>query len=164
VGEGAMVKKKASRMPDESDIVHYSLQGLLPAECVLAINKRLGTLALLAVEGSSARMVVEQQCTGQELDLFLVLVESYPYFAPYEALVTAFLWSYEGMSEEKVARCRAQLQQAQDAGTWDYEMRPVRNALSRLRLKLAFFGLTASSIIETGYMLAAVRRRPNEGV
>ncbi len=38
-------------------------------------------------------------------------------------------------------------------GIWDQEMRPVRNVLSRTRLKMRTFGFDISSILETGYIL-----------
>jgi hypothetical protein len=57
------------------------------------------------------------------------------------------------VSENTVARARQRLQEALDYGTWDHEMRPVRNVLSRARLKLKSFGIDVLSILETGYML-----------
>jgi hypothetical protein len=38
-------------------------------------------------------------------------------------------------------------------GTWDQEMRPVRCALSRTRLKMRTFNVDISSILSTGYIL-----------
>jgi hypothetical protein len=40
-----------------------------------------------------------------------------------------------------------------DYGTWDHEMRPLRNVLSRTRLKIKDFGMDILSILETGYIL-----------
>ncbi len=57
------------------------------------------------------------------------------------------------MTDTTVERCRQRLQEAQEAGVWDQEMRPVRNVLSRTRLKTRAFGIEISSILETGYIL-----------
>jgi hypothetical protein len=57
------------------------------------------------------------------------------------------------VSEKTIARARERLQEALEYGTWDHEMRPVRNVLSRTRLKLKDFGMDVLSILETGYML-----------
>jgi hypothetical protein len=43
--------------------------------------------------------------------------------------------------------------EAQENGVWDQEMRPIRCALSRARLKMRTFGIDISSILATGYIL-----------
>ena len=61
---------------------------------------------------------------------------------------------YNGtVTEKTVSRARQRLQEALDYGTWDHEMRPVRNVLSRTRLKMKEFGLDVLSILETGYIV-----------
>ncbi len=63
------------------------------------------------------------------------------------------------VTETAVARCRERLQEAQESGVWDQEMRPVRNVLSRTRLKTRTFGIEISSILETGYILLYMTQR-----
>ncbi|MBO0796613.1 MAG: hypothetical protein J2P36_37490, partial [Ktedonobacteraceae bacterium] len=57
------------------------------------------------------------------------------------------------VTEAAIERCRQRLQDAQEMGVWDLEMRPVRNVLSRTRHKTRVIGLDISSILETGYLL-----------
>jgi hypothetical protein len=63
------------------------------------------------------------------------------------------------VTEQAIDRCRQRLQEAQEAGDWDQEMRPVRNVLSRTRLKMQNFGIDIFSILETGYVLMLQSRR-----
>jgi len=78
-------------------------------------------------------------------------LQMYPHYCPYEVLLASF--NCGNTSEATVDRFRLRLQEAQFAGVWDYEMRPVRNILSRTRFKLRDFGIEISSILETGYLL-----------
>jgi hypothetical protein len=56
---------------------------------------------------------------------------------------------YNGLvHEQKIARARERLQEAMDYGTWDHEMRHIRNVLSRTRLKL--------KASETAYLLVSL--------
>ena len=96
-------------------------------------------------------MVMEQQFTTSEICVLMPLLEAYPYYCPYEVLLASF--SNGRVTEVTVARCRQRLQEAQEEGVWDQEMRPVRNILSRTRLKTRTFGIEISSILETGYIL-----------
>jgi hypothetical protein len=63
------------------------------------------------------------------------------------------------VTEATIEHCRQYLQEAQQEGIWDQEMRPMRNVLSRARLKLRSFGIEISAIVETGYMLTYVADR-----
>jgi hypothetical protein len=132
-------------------IRHFSLQDALPTGHKLALNMALGTLSYLSLENEAPQLVAQQQFTDSEMSILLPLLDSYPYYCPYEVLYASF---YNGnVNDIIVARCRQRLQMAMDIGTWDQEMRPVRNVLSRTRLKLRTFGLNVSSILETGCIL-----------
>lgn len=140
------------RQSDEA-IMHFELPNLLPADHTLALNTRLGTLALLTSDPETAHpiLLVEQQFSSSEMSIVVPLLQMYPHYCPYEVLLASF---NSGNTEEAtVARFRLRLQEAQFAGVWDYEMRPVRNILSRARFKLRDFGIEISSILETGYIL-----------
>ena len=147
----------------DEEILHFSLQGLLPAGHMLALNTTLGTLSHLAIEQDSPRMITEQQFTTSEICVLMPLLEAHPYYCPYEVLLASF--NNGRITETAVARCRERLQAAQEEGVWDQEMRPVRNVLSRTRLKTRAFGIEISSILETGYILMYVgqRRQPHAG-
>lgn len=141
----------------DEQIVHYVLSPLLPDGHTLALNPSLGTLSLLLRDSDGPRLVAQQQFTDSEMCILKPLVESYPYFCPYDMLLASFT-SLRATGEE-VARSRERLQEAQEAGVWDQEMRPVRNVLSRTRLKLNAMHIDIKSILETGYVLMPVRRR-----
>lgn len=140
-------------------IRHLCLQDALPNGYRLALNTALGTLSCLSLEKEEPQLLAQQQFTASEMSILLPLLESYPYYCPYEVLYASF---YNGnVSDIIVARCRQRLQMAQDIGTWDQEMRPVRNVLSRTRLKLRTFGLNVSSILETGCILRGTPTTPS---
>lgn len=133
-------------------ILYFTLHNTLPAGHTLALNTRLGTLSYLSVdEQKQPRMLVQQQFTQSELSLLRPLLEHYPQYCPHEVMFANF---YNGtVTDQTIVRARTRLQEAAEYGTWDHEMRPVRNVLSRTRLKLKDFNLDILSILETGYML-----------
>jgi hypothetical protein len=132
-------------------IRHFSLQDALPAGHTLALNMELGTLSYISSGGEVPQLLAQQQFTASELSILLPLLDSYPYYCPYEVLFASF---YNGdVTEMIVARCRQRLQNSLEIGTWDQEMRPVRNVLSRTRIKLRAFGVNITSILETGCIL-----------
>ncbi len=141
---------------EQSDILHFSLQGLLPTDHTLALNTLLGTLSHLSCVDNQPVMLGEQQFTTSEISVLLPLLEAYPYYSPYEVLLASF--NTGRTNETAVARSRKRLLEAQDAGVWDQEMRPVRNVLSRTRLKTRAFGIEISSILETGYILMVKKK------
>jgi hypothetical protein len=146
---------------ENEQILYFDLQNALPKGHVLALNLRLGTLSYLRTDdGIWPRMLVQQQFTNSELSLLQPLLENYPHYCPHEVMFANF---YSGaVSERSLTRARERLQEALDYGTWDHEMRPVRNVLSRARLKLKDFGLDVLSILETGYILMIVAKPREE--
>ena len=88
------------------------------------------------------------------MNVLLPLLDSFPFYSPYEVLFAHFY--SDDVTEHVITRTRKQLQKAQEEGTWDTEMRSVRTTLSRARLKLRMLGLNISSILETGYILRVV--------
>jgi hypothetical protein len=142
---------------DTEQTLYFNLQGALPEGHTLVLNTRLGTLSYLYMaQGKGPRMLVQQQFTNSELSLLRPLLEHYPHYCPHEVMFANF---YNGsVTEKTIARARERLQEALDYGTWDHEMRPVRNVLSRTRLKLKDFGMDILSILETGYMMMATKK------
>lgn len=131
--------------------LHFSLQGALSAGCTLALNTRLGTLSYLSSSNGLPLLVAQQQFSSSELGVLRPLLESFPHFCPYEVLFAHFYGSE--VTDMAIAYYRRRLQEALETGTWDQEMRPVRNVLSRTRLKLQTFGITILCLFETGYIL-----------
>lgn len=146
------------RQIDEA-IMHFELANLLPEGQTLAFNTRLGTLALLAQDADSSHpaLLTEQQFNSSEVSVLLPLLQNHPHYCPYEVMLASF--NTGNTSDVSVERYRLRLQEAQFAGVWDYEMRPVRNILSRARFKLRDFGIEISSILETGYILISLPMR-----
>ena len=138
---------------DTAEIVHLSMPGALPAGQMLALNFALGTLSCIATSDHLPQLMVQQQFTTSELSVLLPLLESYPHYCPYEVLYASF---YNGtVTDLIVARCRQRLQRALELGTWEQELRPLRNVLSRTRINLRNFGFNVTSILETGCILMA---------
>ena len=134
-----------------TEIIHYALHDLLPEGHILALNMTLGTLSQLSNTVDGPRLVGEQQFTHSEVCILKPLLESHPHFCPYEVLLASF--NSTNVTESAITHCRQRLHEALRLGTWDQEMRPVRNVLSRARLKLHSFGMDIFSILETGYVL-----------
>jgi hypothetical protein len=142
--------------PTDGSIVHFALAGLLPAGHILALHRFLGTLSHLTLVQEQPRMLGEQLFPNTEVSLLLPLLEQYPHYYPYEVLWASF---YGSTSEKAIVRARSRLQQAHEEGYWDEEMRPLRNMLSRARLKLQEIGLDIVSLFETSYLLTRHYRR-----
>lgn len=144
---------------ESENFCYFSLQGVLPPDHILILNRKLGTLSYLSTGSDGPRLLVEQQFTGSELSLLLPLLEQYPHYCPYELMFASF---YNGIvTDALVEDHRRRLQEALEVGTWDQQMRPIRNVLSRIRFKLRTFGLDISSILETGYILMVASKNPS---
>ena len=139
---------------NQATILHFSLHPVLPAEYTLALNTTLGTLSCLSNSNEHPQLVMQQQFTRSELSLLRPLLQSFPYYCPYEELFASFYNS--NLSPLTIARARQQLQSALETGTWEQEMRPLRNVLSRTRLKLNTIAINITSILETGCILMAM--------
>jgi len=77
-----------------------------------------------------------------------------PPFPPVERRRTA--------TAEDVAARQTHEYEAHESGEWDALMCPMRNVLSRLRLKLRPFGIEIVSLVEVGYALVPARQRGRE--
>lgn len=139
---------------NQKTMLHFSLHPVLPAEYTLALNTTLGTLSCLSNSNGQPLLVMQQQFTRSELSLLLPLLQSFPYYCPYEELFASFYNSH--LSPLTIARARQQLHNALETGTWEQEMRPLRNVLSRTRLKLNKLAINITSILETGCILMAM--------
>jgi hypothetical protein len=137
----------------EASITHYPLDGLLPPGHSLAFHRGLGTLAHLTIQEDRAVVLDEQQFTEAEITLLVPLLDHSPHHCPYEVLWTRFAWNTT--EQEAVSRARPHLQAALEQGGWDEEMRPVRSAISRTRLKLNRMGLDVLNVFQLGYVLVA---------
>ncbi|GCF11277.1 hypothetical protein [Dictyobacter arantiisoli] len=134
-------------------IMHFSLQDSLPSGHIMALNMTFGTLSYLTSDATGIpRLLKQEQFTNTEMSVLLPLLELFPYYCPYEVLYAGFYGGGKA-SEESIAAARQHLDEAMAEGIWDQEMRPVRCALSRTRLKMRSFNIDISSILATGYIL-----------
>jgi hypothetical protein len=145
------------KQPDD-EIRHFPLPGLIPEGFTFALNIPLGTLSLLAPSDDGPVLCMQQQFTNSEVCVLLPLLQLYPHYCPYEVMLAHF--NSRNVDEQIIVKSRNRLQEAQALGIWEYEMRPVRNVLSRTRLKMHSFNIDIMSILETGYVLMYRPHRP----
>lgn len=150
------VRTSGVQQEQKNEIVHFFVPGLLPPGHSLALNTRYGTLSRLLCKQDHPYIVQQLPFSASETSLLLPLLEAYPFYCPYETLVTSFNGAH--LTEATIEYHRKRLQEIQKVGAWEQELRPLRNALSRTRLKLRLFDIEISSILETGYILRPVAR------
>lgn len=141
------------RQADEA-IMHFELENLLPENQTLALNPKLGILTLLTSDPATPNhplLLAEQQFSSSEMSVLVPLLQAHPHYCPYEVLLASF--NCGNTTETTVERFRLRLQEAHFAGVWDYELRPLRNILSRTRFKLRSFDIEITSILENAYLL-----------
>ncbi len=164
VQHAARPVQHASPVPETSQdaFLHFSLTDALPSGHVLVMNRNLGVLSHIIAWDEHIRILNEQQFTTSELNIVLPLLNAFPYYTPYEVLYAHFYSS--NVTEHTISVARTHLQEAQEEGTWELEMRALRTTLSRARLKLRMLGLNISSLLETGYILRVDKKRMPLGV
>ncbi len=145
-------------IPLNENFLHFSLNGMLPEGHVLVLNTTLGTLSHLAVSDKGPELKTQQQFTESEVCVLIPLLKSYPHYCPYEELLANFTESRH-VTPQAIERYRQRLHDAQFTAIWDQEMRPVRNVLSRARLKIHAFNMDIIAILETGYVLMGKSKR-----
>jgi hypothetical protein len=138
---------------DEQRLLHYSLPSVLAEGDVLVLHLELGVLSHLVRESSQARIVAEEQFSAAEIDVLWPMLEFFPEHCPNEVLYASF-HTGSFSSKELIASCRELLQEALQAGIYNQEMRAVRSAVSRVRLKIRSFGIDITALLATGYLLS----------
>lgn len=141
--------------PDPLQILSFPLEGILPAECTLVVFVPLCTVSLL----QQGELIGQIQFTHSEMRVVVSLLQAAPYYCSYEELYTVF----EGQepTEKNLEKARKILGESllQSSSQFDSHMRPVRNVISRVRLKFHTLGLDLQSILETGYILKPFSRK-----
>lgn len=136
---------------DSKQVLHFYLPELMPETQKLALNLETHTLSLLA---DGPQLVAEQQLSTNEFRVIVPIFEFFPYYCPYEVLF-AHLTS-EVVTATIIDHCHKYLQEAQNQGNWQQELRPVRRAISSLRNKLDCFQLRISTVRERGCALTGL--------
>ena len=139
----------------EDDLRFFPLGGLLPAGQALSVNTTHLILSLVSTNAVNGNPILLQKLlTETNMRLLLPLLES-PHDCSQEVLRASLFCSYPGLlaglfSPETAAGAEWQssieeqsllLQRAHELGTWKKELKPLYNALSKLRSKLHPFGL-----------------------
>lgn len=132
----------------EPKILHFSLPDLLPAGRKLALHLETRTLSLL---DDGPLLLAEQQFSANEMRMVVPMLESFPHYCPYEVLLSHL--SIQVITPHTIEACRQRLVEAQQRGTWQQELRPIRRAISSLRTKLISFELGVSNVRERGCSL-----------
>ncbi len=147
--------EQSSSAEERELIQYYVLEGLFPSTHSFALNLALGTFLHLCWEEQLPYPLIlgEQQLTERERDLLRPLLAHYPQFAPYEIIHASFHEGFDRLSEQLITQAQARLDLLREEKLWDAEMRPIRNVMARLRLKVREVGLDTVNMLETGYML-----------
>jgi len=131
-----------------SSYKRYQLPTIYSNGDVLILNTEKGILTRLAEQE-----IIEQQLLSDiEMYVIVELLENYPEYCPFEVLLSAH-------TNVALDKCRQQVLWALDEGTIDVVMRPVRNTVSRCRVKLRPFGIGITALLETGYTLTPLARK-----
>jgi hypothetical protein len=164
----------------EDDLLLFPLEGLLPAGQAFSVNTTYLVVSLVLTNSMSGSPILLQRLlTELQMRLLLPLLES-PHYCPHEVLYTSLFYSYLGLlaglfssnstSREEwqaaIERNRVYLQHAYELGTRKRELKPLYNALSKLRSKLHPFGLEiAISTSGSAYTLISLpfSRQGSEG-
>jgi len=151
-----MQSQEQSSSPEaQESIQYYVLEGLFPPTHSFVLNLDLGTFLHLYWEEHLPYPLVlgEQQLTERERDLLRPLLSHYPQFAPYEIIHASFHEGYDRLSAHVIAQAQTKLDLLREEKLWDADMRPIRNVMARLRLKVRELGLDTVNMLETGYLL-----------
>lgn len=137
---------EADRYQDPREgLLHFPLEGLLPANQTLVLNLSMRTATLFSASpDGEAQVLPQQRFTPNGMRVLLPLLQAYPRYCPYDALV-ASLFSLT------LAQARQQLQDS-----WEVAMRPVRRAISGIMDGLHVLGLSVRSLRKAGYVLEAL--------
>ncbi len=152
-----------SDSPPQEEVIHLTLDGLLPPTEVLAVHFVLRILSRLEHEHhplhpSHPLMLGEQQFTRREFNVICPLLMKYPDYTPYEMLYASFNYGgYARLTDQAIARARVRLASAQALDTLGIETHPISNTLCRARPRLRALGLDYVHLLETGYVLDRYR-------
>ena len=126
----------------QQDIRHFELPDMLDSSEVVCLNLETLTFSLLNQE--PLRMLTEVRLGSNDALLLVVLLESAPFYAPYESLL-AVLSSGLAYSQKSISRFQEMITEE--------DMSNLRSAIHGLRPKLKSFCLTIKALNQLGYQL-----------
>lgn len=143
---------QSDKLPAEE--MQYFTLDLFPANYVLALDRSLNILSLLACIQHQPRLLVQQRFVGREQELLLALLSSYPELVPYEVLHVSLYRGFASLSEQAVLGAKQRLDMLRiGQGLWTAGLKPLRNVMDMVRWHLREFGLDAACTAEAGYVL-----------
>ena len=123
----------------------FPLEGLLPADQTLVLNLSMRTATVFsAPPDGEVQMLAQQRFSPNGVRVLLPLLEAYPSYCPYDALVASLL-------SLTLDQARQMLRDS-----WEVAMRPVRRAISGMMDGLHALGLSVRSLRKAGYVLEAL--------
>jgi hypothetical protein len=128
-----------------------ALRSLLPTSYKLELNGDARILSLLSTDLPC--ILAQQQFTKNEWSIFIILLVSFPHYAPHEQLLAS-------ITSLSPTDCRKRLQEAEQLGSkaLKRELKPVHRALCGIRAKLQDISpyLKISLIRCLGYALTSL--------
>jgi hypothetical protein len=124
--------------------IHLPLAGLLPVEQKLVVNPSLRTVILLSTNAGGAQVVIDRQFSPNGIGVLLPILQTYPHYCSYEAILASLLHLSLGES-------RRLLQETREAC-----IRTLRRSIGSIRAGLRDFGLKVHSLRGLGYILKAL--------
>ncbi|TME08643.1 MAG: hypothetical protein E6I80_09625 [Chloroflexi bacterium] len=165
------VKAQWSSNERKDDLHFFPLEGLLPAGQALSVNTAYLVISLVSTNSVSGNPILLQRLmTELQMRLLLPLLES-PHYCPHEVLYASLFYSYRGLLaglfssdcsareewQTTIEEKRVFLQRAHESGSLKRDLKPLYNALSKLRSKLRPFGLEiAISTSRSAYALISL--------
>ena len=143
------MKNSASKAPDgeghHEELIHLTLEGLLPAkqELVLNLAERTATLLSHAPDGKPA-MVEQKRFSPNGMRVLVPLLQAYPKYCLHEVLFASLDSLPLDEAYQQMREMRA------------LTIRSVRRAVASLPSRLRAFGWQVRSIRGAGYLIEAI--------
>ena len=130
-------------MEPTTDRFHrYTLTGLLDEGAFLVEDTHL--LVFTVWNEREPLPVAQEMLTYEESRIFRTVLAHSPYHCPYESLYAMYY-------DVPIEKARNVLHASWDTEEWEIQMKPIRNVLSRARIKVRRLGIEMSNVSETGY-------------
>jgi len=128
----------------QEGLLHFTLDGLLPANQTLVVNPATRTATLFAYPpDGKPEIIAQRHFSPNGMRVLVPLLQAYPHYCPYDVLLA----SLGSLSLDEARR------QMQDF--WEIAIRPVRRAINSLKAGLRDFGFQVRSNWSAGYLVEA---------
>jgi hypothetical protein len=128
----------------QEGLLHFTLDGLLPANQTLVVNPATRTATLFSYPpDGKPEIIAQHHFSPNSMRVLVPLLQAYPHYCPYDVLLTS-------LSSLSLDEARRQMQDF-----WEIAIRPVRRAINSLKAGLRDFGFQVRSIWSAGYLVEA---------